>query len=914
MRSATGRRYSSFLVGVAVFVMATFQIYAQPGEPVSRPLPVVVNRDDAGTSLALRAGEVFYRTERVVEGARAFAVDSENDDEGIEGLVIALWNERLREGEAAPAGAVAGVVPCKAFSYDTGRTFLFAGPTNYQLGFGNEPYTPRGSDLFGEEPPYAIPAGLRSSDAPHEAACHLYYVQFVTQALQTYRADVTAIGATIHQYVPYNIWIVEATDQQIEAIGRFPYVRWTGPYHPYHRLMPHFVRSYFREGADPDSFEPVRCNIMVFSPSPERNRAVMERIEALGGRIFARELNGPLMCATLTIPQMLTVARMDEVMYIDQWATVDDDMAHARFVGGATQLAVPAYGGFEGQGVRGEVMDARMNYMHNAWKVSGQSIVVRHGTEDDQLPAGQFLPHGTATYGIVFGNDAARSFKGMLPGAGRGADTEGAGIFSSSFRLTDYTEQQDNFPIGTVTRYEHTCELVGLGTATNYRAVFQSNSWGTSQNNFPLLSYTYSTRTANIDATIWKTDLVICQSQGNTGSRNGRTEGWAKNIVSVGGFGHQNNVGDADDIASGSPINYFSDCNINAYPDCPGNPICNNYPVDASRGPAPDQRFKPDLCHFYENVETSAYRLPGLGEDENTFYTCYFAGTSAATPIVAGHFGLFFQMWNQENFINHGDATQAVFDTRCHASTARAALINSAFRYTVQSGFFRRDNEGWGRPELFDEMREYRCHYFMADEELNLTAVGQHGLYVLNIDGSLPLKVTMAYADPSGVPYSEPPLEGKFTAPNRVNDLDLLVHHPDGVTVYRGNHGLGTGDWSVPGGSADSLNTIENVFIAEPTPGIWTIEVLLTELNQDGDPETSSVDDVDFGLVVFGVESYCSVEMRGDWNRDGKTDQADVFQFFNDFFAGKGDYNRDKSTDAVDVNDFVTDFIIAGNK
>jgi hypothetical protein len=870
-----------------------------------------VGHEGAEFTLGIRRSgsvvSIFYRTPRPIEHARLVTVPAMTPGYEAQTVVIPLWRERLLKEEQPSdgQGVVGGVVPGRAISYDGGGKFVVAGETNYRLGTSDNAYTPLGSDNFGEEQSYILVPGLASADAPE--ACHLHLVQFVTQALHEYRAGITAAGGTVHKYYPYNAWVVECDDASLARIRALPYVRWTGPYHPQLRLMPDMVQQYFARGLDPKSFDPVRSNIMVFSPSPERNQRVMDRIEQLGGRVFARELQGPLMCATLTVPQLLVVARMDDVMYIDRWAPADTDMANARAVGGATTLALPANGGFTGTGVRGEVMDVKFLPTHNAWKVGGVSIAIRHGTEEDNVNAPQY--HGTSTFGIVFGNDPSRvssndpsqTFKGMLPGVRRNGDTAGAAIFASLYRLTDYTEYQTP-PFGTLTRYQHTAELVGLGTSTNYQAVFQSNSWGTSQNQMPLLSFTYSARTANLDAIAWKTDLVICQSLGNNGQRNGRTEGWAKNVVSVGGLGHQDNAIDGDDIAAGSALQYSTACDAGAHVDCPGSGVCYRA-VGATVGPAPDTRIKPDLCHFYDNVETPTLVAAG-SENE---YTCFFDGTSAATPIVAGHFGLFFQMWNLENFPGRGDASKTVFAARCHASTARAALINSAFRHTIQSGQFTRENHGWGRPEVFAEIRDKRCHYFIADEELNLASVGQSGSYFLQVDGTLPLKVTMVYADPPGVPYSAPPPTDKFTAPNRVNNLDLIVRHPNGTTIYRGNYGLATNDWSLSGGTADTVNTTENVFIQNPTPGIWTVQVVLSELNEDGDPETPQID-ADFGLVVFGVQSYCGLASHADWNHDGVTGTTDLFQFVENFLDGRADYDGDARTSITDLLGFLSEY------
>ena len=105
------------------------------------------------------------------------------------------------------------------------------------------------------------------------------------------------------------------------------------------------------------------------------------------------------------------------------------------------------------------------------------------------------------------------------------------------------------------------------------------------------------------------------------------------------------------------------------------------------------------------------------------------------------------------------------------------------------------------------------------------------------------LKVTMVYADRAGNPAS---------TPHRVNDVTLKVTAPDGTTVFWGNSGLSSGIWSTSGGSADTINTVENVFVQNPAAGIWTIEVEAVEVNMDVHIETLE-DDQDYALVVYGV-------------------------------------------------------------
>src|SRR5690606_30279010 len=118
---------------------------------------------------------------------------------------------------------------------------------------------------------------------------------------------------------------------------------------------------------------------------------------------------------------------------------------------------------------------------------------------------------------------------------------------------------------------------------------------------------------AEMDEIIFDSGLLILQSQSNADSQSSRPPAWAKNIVSVGGIDHENTLTDADDAIS-----------------------------NASHGPAADGRIKPDLAHFYDSVFTTSSSC-------NTC-TTNFSGTSSATPITAGHFGVFFQLWHEGVF------------------------------------------------------------------------------------------------------------------------------------------------------------------------------------------------------------------------------------------------------------------------
>ncbi len=354
-------------------------------------------------------------------------------------------------------------------------------------------------------------------------------------------------------------------------------------------------------------------------------------------------------------------------------------------------------------------------------------------------------------------------------------------------------------------RMAHTARLVD--PAGPYRAVFQTNSWGNGR------TRNYTTLSAQLDDILFRHDMVLLQSQSNAGNQDSRPQAWAKNAISVGGVRHFNTLDRGDDQWNGS----------------------------ASIGPASDGRIKPDLWHFYDFT-----RAPS-----NTSDTSHrqFGGTSGATPITAGHMGLLMQMWADGVFAGGPGQNRDVFDVRPHMTTAKALLINGAFQYafTGTGDDKARDHQGWGMPDvgqLYDlaEANGWSLP-ILIDESAVITPTEVHS-YTTRADGATPLKVTLVYADPAGSPSA---------AQHRVNDLSLRVTDPSG-TVYWGNNGLRDGLWSSPGGQANDVDTVENVFIQAPSAGIWTIEVLADEIVQDGHTETAALD-ADYALVVTHVQT-----------------------------------------------------------
>jgi hypothetical protein len=343
-------------------------------------------------------------------------------------------------------------------------------------------------------------------------------------------------------------------------------------------------------------------------------------------------------------------------------------------------------------------------------------------------------------------------------------------------------------------RFAHTDEL----TQSPYFASFQSNSWGGG------LTTSYTSASQEMDDIIWRLDFAILNSQSNTGNRSSRPQAWAKNVISVGGIYHYDTLDSSDDAWAGG----------------------------ASIGPAADGRIKPDVSYWFDSIFTTT---------TGGSYTSGFGGTSAATPEAAGTLGLLLEMW-ADNVWETDPPGATVFERKPHFATLKALLINNSQQYDFVSSAadLSRFKQGWGRPSAHVAY-ERATTSFVVDQD-RILELNDVAAYAIDVPpGETELKVTLAYPDPPGTTSA---------SLHRINDVDLRVTSPS-AALYLGNVGLEDGTESTTGGSADDLNTVENVFVTNPEAGIWTVEVEAVEVNLDAHLGTPA-DDVAFGLVVTG--------------------------------------------------------------
>lgn len=441
---------------------------------------------------------------------------------------------------------------------------------------------------------------------------------------------------------------------------------------------------------------------------------------------------------------------------------------------------IEALAGYTGAGVRGHIYEGvEANHPDFNTVLTQVGPALCSGAES----------HGHCTAGIVFGNGtSAASARGMAPDA--------VGFYTRYVSSTNATCAQG----------PSRNTIIGTAVNTN-NVMFTTASWGQTRTFF------YTSDSADADDIVFDHRLPWTQSQSNAGNQDSRPQAWGKNILSVGGVFHGNNSTAADDTWGGG----------------------------GSTGPAQDTRSKPDLAAYYDNVWTSD-RTGAAGYSAGNSFTG-FNGTSAATPIVAGHNALAIQMYTDHLFTPPRVQGGSRFQNRPYAQTLKALQIACANMYTPTATNNRREHVGYGFPSLAN-MYNRRDKISIIPEDVNIQQGNTH-TYTFNVaPGESILKICMTYLDPAGNPAA---------AFDRVNDLDLRVIQPNGISYWgnRGLDGAGQTNQSASGGSRDTRDTVENVIRNNPLAGNWTVIVTAPSLTVDANTSTGATD-ATYALVVNG--------------------------------------------------------------
>ena len=327
-------------------------------------------------------------------------------------------------------------------------------------------------------------------------------------------------------------------------------------------------------------------------------------------------------------------------------------------------------------------------------------------------------------------------------------------------------------------------------------ARIHTNSWGDNEND-PTQN-DYSAGSQDVDEFMWNhKDFLIFFAAGNSGpgAASVGSPSTAKSAVSVGATLR---------AASASSMASFSSC-----------------------GPTDDGRIKPDITVPGSSI-VSANSDNNIAS--NNCNTKTSSGTSMATPGAAGLTALIRQYY-VDGFHPSGAAVAADAMTPS-AALMRATLVNSGENMGGATPM-PSSCQGWGRVTL-----DHALYFpgdarrlWVRDEQVGLASTGAEQSQVLQVRAGEVLKVSLAWTDFPSTPAANPHL---------VNDLDLIVSHHG--TTYLGN--VWSAAQSVAGGSADRLNTLEQVQIVAPVDGEVTVTVRAHNIPMGPQP---------YALVVTGA-------------------------------------------------------------
>jgi hypothetical protein len=708
----------------------------------------------------------------------------------------------------------------------------------------------------GVEPALAAP--LR--EGPEVAGRNGYYlVQFRGPVQQAWKTQAAKLGAELLEYVPDYTFKVRMTPAVAQQVGRLADVAWIGRFHPAYKLSPSLKR---------DGVRLYKVRIEQGADASLAGAAVA----ASGAQIVAG--GGDTLVVAANATQLDAVAGVLDVAWIENFALhekhneygggviIGANTANASGYDGSTQISAVAdtgLGGGTAATAHPDIPASRIVAIQNF--PGANSALCYQVTNDGAVDVDS--GHGTHVAGSVLSDGGAS-------GEGKGVAPAARLVFQAVENWVNFVQlcasEVDGYYLIGIPSDLHTL----FQQAYNAGARIHSNSWGSNA------AGDYTLDSANADDFIWDNkDFVITFSAGNEGidaNANGVVDNdsigspaTAKNVITIGASENDRQGNYQCDTSltyqshdayqpsttcSGmGGQNILGTYGVRWPADYPAPPLSTDSTAGnaqqmaafSSRGPTDDGRIKPDvvapgtwiLSTYSErhqegygdpvNPQNGAYQVDGWGMPRNGFYK-YFGGTSMSNPIAGGAAAVV------------RDFYQKAYSYSASSALTKATLINSAVDLLDENNDGANDNdfpipnvhEGWGRINLAiatDGLAQY------VDNTSGLSTGGSASTNY-TVPGGQPLKISLVWTDFAST---------ETAAANLVNNLNLTVTGPGGVT-YRGN--VFSGGWSATGGSADSVNNVENVYVQSAAAGTWTVQV--SGANVPSGPQP-------FALVVRGA-------------------------------------------------------------
>jgi subtilisin-like proprotein convertase family protein len=256
----------------------------------------------------------------------------------------------------------------------------------------------------------------------------------------------------------------------------------------------------------------------------------------------------------------------------------------------------------------------------------------------------------------------------------------------------------------------------------------------------------------------------------------------------------------------------------------------------SSRGPTDDGRLKPDLVAPGTHVTGAAPQhggYSGTGTCTPAFGGALYSlvsGTSQAAPQVSGAAALL-RHWYRRTEL--ADPSPAMTKALLVNTATDLAGGDSGQGTTIAAG--PNTDQGWGRVNLGTAFESTARAYHDQVDAFDSSGQSVRRAY-RSQSAAKPVRVTLAWTDAPGSTVGDA----------WVNNLDLEVQA--GGHRYLGN--VFAGALSHTGGSPDTRNNVESVYLPAGAADRFTVTVTGTQISGNGVPNSGDGTDQDFALVV----------------------------------------------------------------
>ncbi|MDD5482062.1 MAG: S8 family serine peptidase [Kiritimatiellae bacterium] len=711
------------------------------------------------------------------------------------------------------------------------------------------------SGLFKPQDKVAADSGSMFVQSDDPDARRLFIIQFAGPVRQLWKEAVEQTGARLGGYLPENAFIAELTRAQLGLVAELECVRWIGAFQPDYKIDHGLGRRFALARQTGGTAGAAIENFTIQTFSAETVSVVRDVILAKNCRVFSVAAAGRrgLIRARMPVATAAELIALPEVEFIEIYVAprlhnniaTDDEHMNVRNLWtnsnltGAGQIVAVADTGLD----TGDADTIHPDFSNRIVA----AFALGRPESNDWSDATSHGGHGTHVAGSVLGSGVAWS-NGLFRGAAYEASLVFQSVMDNAGRLGGLPDVLTNL----------------FYQAYTNGARLHNNSWGSS------VAGRYDAESQYADQFMWDVrDMLVVFSSGNEGidaDRDGVIDpssvgspGTAKNVLTVGA-----SETDRPSGSGGYSAEIYGDVWPRDYPVDPirGDLISTAFETHqgmaafSSRGPCLDGRFKPDIAAPGTDIVSCRSRMPGasiawgtgvgvLGNAASNFYV-FSGGTSMSAPLTTGAAALMRQCLQQ----HCGFASPS-------AALMKAILLNGARSLSpgqYGAGRYReipnaRPNnvEGWGQVDMDNTLfpgGDKTNVYYDVTNAAGALVTGAAKIYSFALSGTNTVNITLCWSDyPATL----------AAAKQLVNDLDLTVKTPDGVTHYP--NGLA---------EADRINNVESVDAACAVTG--TVQITVRGHNVPNGPQP-------YALVIRGegapskTQAYAdpAVVIGGNW-------------------------------------------------